>query len=110
MLKERLDSLLKKEEWRDFEQYYHDLETEDGLICFARHECLNPQRIPSLVVEKWDGPSGSYVPLRRPQPIDSSTRFRPLAYVGLETDYSERGRGIVTPQMVTDVLVQALEL
>ena len=59
VLNRRLDSLFAKEEWQDFRKVYCDVETEEGLVEFCNVECINPQRIPAMVVAVEDPESGS---------------------------------------------------
>ncbi|MCC6932917.1 MAG: hypothetical protein IT292_06655 [Deltaproteobacteria bacterium] len=106
VLNERLDGLLSNEQWQDFEKSYRDVETEDGLVSFVKAEALNPQRIPSFFIEKVNN-RGEYEPIINPDIQTSDSLSRPWRYIGLETDYSEKGRGIITPQMITDVLGKA---
>ena len=109
MLNERLDSLLLTEQWQDFEKSYNDVESEDGMVGFAKAEVLNPQRIPSFYVEKLNE-RGTYEPLLNPEMNSSMSLSRPWRYIGIETDYSESGRGIITPQMICEALGKAKEL
>lgn len=106
-LQGRLDDLLQEEEWSDFEKVYHDLETEDGLVAFCEAECLNPQRVPAFYVAK-DG-----APLANPAPGESDAVLGHSALytlVGLETDYSPTGRGVLTPKMIEATLRRAKAL
>ena len=50
VLNQRLDKLLAKEDYKGFEKLYRDVETVDGLIDFCEAECLNPSKIPAMVV------------------------------------------------------------
>lgn len=104
----RVDALLEQPEWAEFERVYLDVETVDGLVEFCRLECLNPQRIPAMVVRRRTA-AGS-VPIAAPPGAtpDSVLRSSRLYHIlGLQTDY-ERGRGVLTPEMVEAVLRQAL--
>jgi hypothetical protein len=110
VLNKRIDSLLEKKEWEDFEKVYCDVETEDGLLIFCNAECINPQRIPAFMVTRRDPETGRYEPVPNPQmdvedPICKDSRL--YTHVGLQTDYSEAGRGLITPKMITTVLKQA---
>ena len=109
MLNERIDKLLEQKDWQEFDKYYLDVETVDGMVSFAKAEALNPQRIPSFIVEKKKG-SGEWQPLTNPESVSNTQIAKPWQYVGVETDYSEKGRGIITPQMITSVLTQAKTL
>lgn len=106
LLKDRLTKLLSQEEWRGFNLSYCDISTEEGLVAFVQNESLNPQRIPSVVVEKKEG-TGEFRPIANPQYKRTATGLRPLRYLGIETDYSTSGKGVITPAEITAVLKQA---
>ena len=77
------------------------METEEGLVSFVRKESLNPQRIPSFIVSKFSVNSKSYEPLLDNDADNESQ------YVGIQTDYSEKGKGVITPQMIMSTLDKA---
>ena len=109
----RLDDLLQEAEWADFEKIYHDLETEPGLVDFCEAECLNPQRVPGFYVSKADPATGAHEPLPNPNPGAADVPGGASAlytWVGLQTDYSAVGRGVITPKMIEAVLRQAKAL
>jgi len=111
ILNQRLDKLLEKKEWSDFEKKYYDVETEEGIISFCEAECINPQRIPAFVVARTAGESSESEALvnSRPGAIDDICgNSRLYQYVGIQTDYSEDGRGIISPKMISTVLNEAL--
>lgn len=107
-LNQRLDKILSKKEWVDFDKEYCDVETVDGLVAFASAECINPQRIPALLVTKKEEITGKYTPVvtRHPQqkPDKICGKSKLYQYVGLQTDYSDEGNGIISPKMITAVL------
>ena len=109
VLNRRLDRLFAEEQWQDFEKQYCDVETEDGLIAFCRAQCVNPSRIPALLVTQYTD-AGGYVPV---QNLSAGTtdpvcgRSHLYQYVGLQTDYSEVGSGLITPEMIEAVLNEA---
>ena len=110
VLNSRLDSLLKKENWQDFGKRYVDVETEDGLVEFCKTECINPQRIPALVVEKRSDDTDGYRPVPNPRPgapdeVCGDSKLYTI--LGLQTDYTDRGRGVLTPKMIRSVLTEA---
>lgn len=108
-LNRRLEKLLGEERWQDFEKVYHDLETEDGLLAFCRSECVNPSRIPAFVVMRRTD-AGEFVPVESPQPGDRDElcgQSRLYQFLGLQTDYSDAGRGLLTPAMIESVLQRA---
>ncbi len=113
-LQARLADLLNREEWRAlFEPDYCDIEAEDGIVRFCKAECINPQRIPALLVERWDPEQHRYAPLPNPtpgarDPLGGNSRL--YQFLGLQTDYSETGRGILTKPMIESVLAGACEL
>ena len=109
----RLDDLLQEAEWADFEKLYHDLETENGLVEFCEAECLNPQRVPGFYVSKANPVTGAQEPLPNPAPGASMPPVGASAlytWIGLQTDYSAVGRGVITPKMIEAVLRQAKAL
>ncbi|MFA5687728.1 MAG: hypothetical protein WC959_01035 [Kiritimatiellales bacterium] len=108
-LNQRLDKLLTEDEWKEFEKEYYDVETVEGLVAFSSAECINPQRIPALLVTRKDE-DGRYAPVlvREPKMHDKVCgKSRLYHYVGLQTDYSDAGKGIISPKMITAVLTEA---
>ena len=108
VLKQRLDKLLEKPEWQDFEKEYHDLGTEEGLVAFSEAECINPQRIPAVLLTRLNSATGTYDPVPNNHPGAKDSDFgksRLFQYLGLQTDYS--GDGLLTPPMITWVLNEA---
>jgi hypothetical protein len=109
VLQGRIDELLQEEEWSGFEKVYHDLETEDGLVEFCEAECLNPQRVPGFYISK-AGEDGVQRPMANPAPgaadpvLGASGLY---ARIGLQTDYSATGRGVISPKMIEAVLRKA---
>ena len=107
-LNQRLDKLLAKEGFADFEKRYCDVESVDGLVAFAEAECINPSRIPAMLVAEWDAEAGEHVPVQTRQPgaKDSVCKKSKLyQYLGLQTDYS--GTGVISPKMIQSVLAEA---
>ncbi|HBA83776.1 MAG TPA: hypothetical protein DCZ95_06750 [Verrucomicrobia bacterium] len=110
VLNQRIDSLLEKPEWTDFQKEYFDVETEEGLVNFAQAECLNPQRIPAFVVARVNEESGRTEPLLNPDPgamDELCKKTRLYTWLGLQTDYSETGRGVISSSMITAILDEA---
>lgn len=112
-LNQRLDKILKKDEWSDFGKEYCDMETVDGLIAFASAECINPQRIPALIVTRKQDATARYAPVavRNPQqtPDPVCGKAKLYQYVGMQTDYSAAGKGIISPKMITAILKEACQ-
>ena len=109
-LNKRLDTVLGKPEWQDFEKLYCDLETEGGLVEFCNAECINPQRVPAFLVARRIDGTGDYerLPALSPGSYDEVCKnSRLYMWRGLQTDYSEVGRGLITPQMLQTVLAEA---
>lgn len=109
-LNQRLDKLLEKEEYAAFGKLYCDIETVDGLVSFAEAECINPSRIPAMLVTEWKEDVGQYRPLRAAAPGAEDPickKAKLYHYVGLQTDYSEIGKGLITPKMIQSVLAEA---
>lgn len=112
ILNQRLDKLLDQPAWQEFDKVYFDLTTEEGLVAFCQVECANPQRIPGFVVMQRDEASQSYRPLPNPNPgkrDKACGNTRLFQHLGLQTDYSEAGGGVITPKMITAVLSEAKE-
>jgi len=110
ILNQRLDKLLAKDEWSAFEKFYTDVESEEGLIAFAEAECINPQRIPAMLLSRENEESGDF------EPIPNSTieqtdsicgKSKLYQHLGLQTDYSDTGRGVISPKMITACLAEA---
>ncbi len=109
-LNKRLDTLLAKDEWSDFDKQYCDVETADGLLDFCRAECINPNRIPALVVAKRDADDDEGRMLLNPTPDERSAVYgnsKLYTYLGLQTDYTDVGKGLIKPNMLTAVLEEA---
>ena len=109
-LNQRLDKLLTKTEYAAFEKRYFDVETMDGLVAFSEAECINPSRIPALLVTEWNAEEEDFVPVDTKQPgaQDSVCKKAKLyQYVGLQTDYSDTGKGVISPKMIQSVLAEA---
>jgi hypothetical protein len=109
MLNRRLDKLFEKDEWRDFEKEYCDLETERGLVAFCRAQCVNPNRIPAMLVTR-TREDGTCEPVENPAPgapdkVCGASKL--YQYLGLQTDYNGSGRGVISPKMITHILEQA---
>lgn len=108
-LHKRLEDVLAREEWSDFEKQACDVETVEGLIAFCQAECLNPQRIPGFVVlRRKEG--DEFVPVERPEPGKADPVCGASALyslVGLQTDYSDAGRGVLSPKMIVATLTEA---
>lgn len=109
VLKQRLGKLLSKDKWADFEQDYYSVKSESGLVNFCEAECINPQRIPAMLVANATDEGGfSFISNPNPEEEDAICGDSKLyQYLGLQTDYTERGRGIISPKMIKSVLKQA---
>jgi hypothetical protein len=110
VLNQRVDRILEQPEWQAFEKWACDVETEDGIIAFSEAECINPSRIPAVLVARWNEPRGEYEPMPNPAPgapRPAGGKSRLYQYLGLQTDYRDGGGGVVTPQMITELLAEA---
>jgi len=110
VLVDRLSKILANPEYKDFSTKYWDVETEEGMVRFCEMECLNPQRLPAMVVNK-KNEKGEYEPVsnRNKGTTDAlSERSRLYQYLGLQTDYSENGKGVITPSMIKAILDEAM--
>jgi len=111
-LNQRLDKLLAKDEHSAFGKLYCDVETIDGLVAFAEAECINPARIPAMLVTEWSETTEEYIPVGiqepgRQDPVCKKAKL--YQYLGLQTDYSDTGKGLITPKMIQAVLTEATE-
>ena len=80
------------------------------LVAFASAECINPQRIPAMLITRKDEKTGNYtpVPTREPKQTDEVCgKSKLYQYVGLQTDYTPSGKGLISPKMITAVLEEA---
>ena len=106
-LNQRLDKLLDKEDYADFGKLYCDVETLDGLVAFSEAECINPSRIPAMLLTEWKEDEDEYVPVgtKTPgAPDDVCKKSKLYQYLGLQTDYS--GSGVISPKMIKSVLAE----
>ncbi len=111
VLNQRIDKLLEKEEWSAFEKHYNDVETETGLVAFAEAECINPQRIPAMMVLQENTETGEFEPVPNPSPDTPDPLFKKsklYQYIGVQTDYSDLGRGVISPKMIKKCLEEAI--
>ena len=110
VLNQRIDGLLEKAEWADFQKEYVDVETEEGLVHFAQSECINPQRIPAFMVARMNEENSRLEPILNPRPGEADEvckKSRLYTWLGLQTDYSEAGRGVISTPMITTILEEA---
>ena len=110
-LNQRLDKLLSKKEYDHFEKLYCDVETIEGLVAFSEAECINPSRIPAMLVTRWDEEAEEFVPVETSTPGAADPvckKARLYQYIGLQTDYSDKGKGVISPKMITTVLAEAM--
>ncbi len=110
MLNQRVDKLLEDPKWEDYEKKYLSLDAEEGLIEFCKAECINPQRVPALLVKEFSEESQSYRPVADRRTGDTERPFahtRLYHLVGLQTDYTDVGRGVISPKMIETVLQEA---
>ncbi len=110
-LNQRIDKLLSKEEYNEFDKLYCDVETINGLVAFSEAECINPSRIPAILVTKWNEEIKEYEPVgtKEPGAPDSICKKSKLyQYVGLQTDYTASGKGVISPKMIQSILAEAM--
>ena len=111
VLNSRIDKVMKKDKWKDFEKVYMDVETEDGIVAFAKAECINPQRIPAFVVSRYNVSTNTYdpIPYHCHEEQDVATRrTRLFSYLGCQTDYSSDNNGIINPKLINKVMEEAI--
>jgi hypothetical protein len=108
-LNQRLDKLLSQDEYSAFDKLYCDVESIGGLVAFAEAECINPARIPAMLITEWSESDDEYVPVATQQPGAKDAvckKAKLYQYLGLQTDYSELGKGLITPKMIQSVLAE----
>jgi hypothetical protein len=107
-LKRRLERLLAKPEYSMIKMEYHDVLTLDGIVDFCKTGCLNPNRIPALLLAD----NGKYIEMpgcmwdevEKGSGLMNS-RFDPSVtypYVGVQTNYDSTG--VITESVVQDLL------
>lgn len=104
-LKKRLARIMEDEAYANFSMEYHDVSTESGIVEFCKAGCLNPNRIPAMLVADEDG----YITSDRIRE-DVWTAYGDnvtYQFVGLQTDY-DKGHGVITPAAIEQVLSEAL--
>ncbi|NCD34847.1 MAG: hypothetical protein EOL87_15705 [Spartobacteria bacterium] len=109
-LKNRLSKMINKGQLADVDMDYKDVLTVDGVVDFSELECLNPQRIPAMVVSRYSSESGRYEAIENPRPGEADAvckKSRLYHIMGVQTDYSLEGRGIITPEMIAHVVTEA---
>lgn len=113
MLNRRLDKMLAEDpRYARFHKEYHNVLSEEGLVEFCKSKCLNPSRIPAMVISCADSEGKShYLVNPDPDAFDSVCRHSKLyQFLGVQTDYSEEGKGIISPEMIKSILDEALEI
>ena len=110
LLNKRVDQLLQEKQWQIFSKVYHDVETVQGLVAFCQIECMNPSCIPGLVISRKEPLDHQYRYLPRLFPKTLTTVEKTLLYNrhGLQTDYSESGKGVIPPSLLKQMLELAL--
>ena len=103
MLNRRLDTLLATAPYKDrFVKKYDNLFTEEGLMYFCLAQCVNPNRVPAMVIADEEG---NFLENPTPgAPDEICGRSKLYQYLGIQTDYSSEGRGIITPEMIESIL------
>lgn len=101
ILQKRVDALLEKDEFKGkFVKEYDNVLTEEGLLKFCRVQCVNPNKIPALVVADENGYLEGEMNAKAPYTYQ---------YLGIQTDYSGNGKGVLPPELVEEILRKALE-
>jgi hypothetical protein len=104
ILKKRLADLMAKPDYALFDLSYADVETVEGLTRFCRAEELNPNRIPAFVIERYE--EGEWVAIESP-PAEGDPSGRLACRLGMQTDYSGAGRGVIPPKAIAGLLDRA---
>lgn len=116
MLNRRLDAILEKEPYKSrFTKFYHDTEDPRGmearelaLMFFCKCQCVNPNRIPALIITD---ERGEFLPRPDCPPLQGGHSSRQgvhlYQYIGIQTDYTEGG-GILPPELIKETLDEAM--
>lgn len=110
VLNQRIDKLLASEQWKHMEKEYCDVETEDGIVALCESECINPQRLPAMLIFKWNESAQNFETIPTPPSAREAQVFGASMlynWLGLQTDYSEKGRGLLTPNMIESCVAAA---
>lgn len=110
VLQSRIKKLLTEPDFQAFDYAYASLDTEEGLIQFCKAESINPQRVPAFIVERRDDLTEAYVPLKprcAPAPGDPDVATKLFTVLGMQTDYSDEGGGILHPDQIKQILQEA---
>ncbi len=103
MLQRRLDALLETEPYKSkFVKEYDNVLTEEGLIPFCLVQCVNPNRIPAMVISDSEGNFLDNPNPGEADPVCGNSKL--YQYLGIQTDYSPEGRGVITPEMIESIL------
>lgn len=99
-LKRRLEAMLKEDKYKEFSMEYHDVLTVPGLLAFVKADCLNPNRIPAMLVANDNGYVHHDGWQTDPSRFEASSTVQ---WVGRQTDY-DAGKGLITPEMIRGTL------
>ncbi len=99
ILNRRIDRLVKKK-GELFNKVYHDVETVEGLVRFAQTECMNPQRIPGFLFGIWDSEQKQEYMIPQDSDANLSDCSILANYLGMQTDYSGPGKGVIPPEQI----------
>lgn len=108
LLNRRLDAILKEDPYKShFAKVYHDTEDprglkekEEALVFFCKTQCINPNRIPAMIVTD---DNGNFLE-RKGRPVNSNQLYQ---FVGIQTDYTSGG-GILPPELIKETLDEAM--
>lgn len=110
LLRRRVGKVLNQDKYRELEENYCSLDTEKGLVLFSKAGCINPSRIPALLMARKDAETSRFVPI----PVSESSRedsvcgkSRLYSWIGLQTDY-KTGAGVISPKMIRSVFDEAM--
>lgn len=107
-LNKRLDAILQQELFkRNFRKQYHDILKEESLILFCQAQCINPNRIPALIISDEEGNYLQNNDCGNNAPVFGNAHL--WQFLGIQTDYSDEGKGIIKPEMIEAVLNEAMK-
>ena len=99
LLKRRLADILSMPEYSDVSMEYHDVLALPGIVEFCKSGCLNPNRIPALLISRDGKWVDSGMRLDSEGVFDQSVTY---PYAGMQTDYDNGG--VIRPADIRRVI------
>ena len=91
---------------------FEDVQTVTGVVNFSELSCLNPQRVPAMVISRYNPETDAYEAIGNPTPEGEDVvckKSRLYQIMGLQTDYSVEARGIISQEMIAHVITESMK-